>query len=102
MGAPGPKQGLQAKARIEIQQAIQVLKKNLSPEIFEVHGDEWKAIDSSIRGLSKVIGEEESKDLSNAGLKMFAQAQGMPKGLAGLVGGGQPMAGPQPMSIGGM
>ena len=105
MGAPSPKAGLQARSRIEIQQAIQVLKQNLKPDVFDVHGPEWKALDSAIKGLSKVIGEEESKDLSNAGLKMFAQAQGMPKGLAGLMGGGQggmPMGGPQPNVLGGM
>lgn len=106
MSAPGPKEGLQARARIEIQQAIQVLKKNLNPEVFEVHGQEWKALDSSIRSLSKVIGEEQGKELSNAGLKQFAAAQGMPKGLAGLMGGdqpqGMPAAPPMPMALGGM
>jgi hypothetical protein len=106
---PSPKEGLQQKAKIEIQQALQLLKKNLNPEIFEVHGQEWKSLDSSIRGLSKLVGEEQGKELGGAGLKMIASAMG-PKGLAGIMGGGggggqpQGMAPPMPgpMSVGGM
>lgn len=95
-----------AKSRIELQQAVQLLKKNLDPKIFDVHGPEWKAIDSAIRGLSKVAGQEEGKDLSSQGLKMIASSLG-PKGIGGLMGGGgggggMPMAGPMPMNLGGM
>lgn len=93
-----------ARARIEIQQAVQLLKKNLDPKVFDVHGPEWKALDSAIRGLSKIAGQEEGKDLSNAGLKLIASSMG-PKGMGGPPGpggGGMPMAGPGPMALGGM
>jgi len=106
MAMPNPKQGLQAKARIEIQQAIQLLKKNLNPEVFDVHGAEWKSLDSAIRQLTKVAGQEEGKDLSQAGLRMVASSL-TPKGLPGVMAGaggppsGQgmtpPMPGPMPM-----
>lgn len=105
MSIPSPKEGLQAKSKVEIQQALQLLKKNLNPEVFQVHGPEWKAIDSSIRSLSKVIGEEAGKDLSQAGLKLVASSMG-PKGLGGMMGGGAPQAGgmqpgmPMPMPLG--
>ncbi len=99
-----------AKSKVEIQQALQLLKKNLDPNVFQVHGPEWKALDSAIRGLSKVAGEEAGKDLSQAGLKMIASTMG-PKGLQGMMGGGggapgggggMPMQGPMPMPLGGM
>ncbi len=105
MSAPSPKQGLQAKSRVEIQQAIQILKQNLNPDVFAVHGPEWKALDSSIRSLSKIYGQEEGKELGAAGLKMVASTLS-PKGMGGIMGGGQPqgmpMAGPGPSPIGGM
>lgn len=104
MSMPGPREGLMARARIELQQAVQLLKKNLDPKVFDVHGPEWKAIDSAIRGLSKVAGQEEGKDLSNAGLKLIASSMG-PKGMGGPPGGGgggMPMGGPGPMPLGGM
>jgi hypothetical protein len=104
MSVPSPKQGLQAKSRVEIQQAIQILKQNLNPDVFEVHGPEWKALDSSIRSLSKIYGQEEGKELGQAGLKMVASTMS-PKGMAGMGGGppqGMPMGGPAPSPIGGM
>jgi len=109
MSVPSPKEGLMAKSKVEIQQALQLLKKNLNPEVFPVHGPEWKALDSAIRGLAKISGEESGKDLSQAGLKMMASSMG-PKGLQGIMGGGapggapggMPMAGPSPMALGGM
>ena len=111
--APNPKEGLQAKAKVEIQQALKLLKQNLKPEIFMVDGPEWKQLYGAIKQLSKVAGEEQSKDLSSAGLKTIAAGLS-PKGMGGVmgegggVGGGppapqgMPMAGPGPMPIGGM
>jgi len=104
MMVPNPKEGIQARSRVEIQQAIQILKKNLSPDIFQVHGPEWKALDSAIRGLSKVAGEEQGKDLSMAGLRLAASAMS-PKGSADIMpqqggpmpGMKPPMPGPMPM-----
>jgi hypothetical protein len=106
MSIPSPKEGLKAKGRVEIQQALQLLKKNLNPEVFEVHGQEWKALDSSIRSLSKLVGQEEGKDVSQAGLKLIASTMG-PKGMAGMMGGGggppgggMSPGGPMPMALG--
>lgn len=109
MSIPSPKEGLQAKSKIEIQQALQLLKKNLNPEVFPVHGPEWKAIDSSIRSLSKLVGEEQGKDLTQAGLRLVA-SEITPKGLPGIMGGGASPNPPQgatpqmpgPMPMGGM
>jgi hypothetical protein len=109
MAAPAAKQGLQAKSKVEIQQAIQLLKKNLDPKVFEPMGSEWKSLESSIRSLTKLFGQEEGKDLSAAGLRMVASSLS-PKGMAGVMGpgggaapgGGMPMAGPGPMPIGGV
>lgn len=101
MSVPSPKEGLKAKGRVEIQQALQLLKKNLDPNIFEVHGQEWKALDSSIRSLSKLVGQEEGKEVSQAGLKLIASSMG-PKGMAGMMGGGgAPGGGPPGMTPGG-
>lgn len=109
MSIPSPKEGLKAKGRVEIQQALQLLKKNLDPNIFEVHGQEWKALDASIRSLSKLVGQEQGKEVSQAGLKQIASALS-PKGMSGIMGamggggapgGGMPMAGPAPMALGG-
>ena len=106
MSAPNPKEGLQARARVEIQQATQLLKKNLNPEIFQVEGPEWKALYSSIKQLTKLAGEDQGKEVSQAGLKLIASTMS-PKGMGGVMGGGgapqgMPMAGPGPMPIGGM
>ena len=107
MQVPSPKEGLQAKSKVEIQQALQLLKKNLSPDIYQVHGPEWKALDTSIRSLAKLAGEEQGKELSQAGLKLVASTMS-PKGLGGIMGGGgappqgggMPMGGPGPMPLG--
>ncbi len=107
MSVPNPKEGMQAKARVDIQQALQLLKKNLNPDVFPVHGPEWKSLDSAIKGLAKVAGEEQGKEIGQAGLKLIASAQS-PKGLGGIMGGGggapggMPMGGPGPMPFGGM
>ena len=106
MSAPNPKEGLQARANAEIQQAVQLLKKNLSPDIFPVEGPEWKSLHSAIKQLTKLSGEEQGKDVSAAGLKLIASSLS-PKGMGGIMGGGgapqgMPMAGPSPMSMGGM
>lgn len=98
MAMPQPKEGLQQRAKVEIQQAVQLLKKNLSPDIFPVHGPEWKQLDSAIKNLAKLAGEEQGNDLSQAGLKLIASTMG-PKGLAGIMGGEMqgakpPMPGP--------
>lgn len=104
MSVPSPKEGLKARGKVEIQQALQLLKKNLNPEVFEVHGPEWKALDSSIKSLSKLVGQEEGKEVSKAGMKLIASTLG-PKGLGGILGaaggGGQPgmtPGGPSPMA----
>lgn len=104
MSVPSPKEGLKAKGRVEIQQALQLLKKNLDPNIFEVHGQEWKALDASIRSLSKLVGQEQGKEVSQAGLRQIASALS-PKGMAGIMGGGAPgggmsPGGPMPMALG--
>jgi hypothetical protein len=112
MSVPSPKDGLKAKGRVEIQQALQLLKKNLDPNIFEVHGQEWKALDSSIKSLGKLVGQEQGKEVSQAGLKLIASTLG-PKGMGAIGGGGapggapgggggMPMGGPGPMALGGM
>jgi len=106
MSAPNPKEGLQTRAKVEIQQAVQLLKKNLSPDIFQVDGPEWKSLYGAIKQLTKLSGEEQGKDVSAAGLKLIASSLS-PKGMGGMMGGGgapqgMPMAGPSPMSIGGM
>ena len=106
MSAPNPKEGLQTRAKVEIQQAVQLLKKNLSPDIFQVDGPEWKSLYGAIKQLTKLSGEEQGKDVSAAGLKLIASSRS-PKGMGGMMGGGgapqgMPMAGPSPMSIGGM
>jgi hypothetical protein len=113
MSAPNPKEGLQAKAKIEIQQAMVLLKQNLKPDIFPVDGPEWKQLYGAIKSLSKIAGEQESKEVGQAGLKTIAAALG-PKGLPGIMGGGgggppappggggggMPMLGPGPMPLG--
>jgi hypothetical protein len=104
MQVPSAKEGLQAKSKVEIQQALQLLKSNLKPDIFPVDGPEWKALYSSVKSLAKLVGEEQGKDMSQAGLKLIASTMS-PKGLPGVMGqqgGGAPMAGPSPMPIGGM
>lgn len=109
MSAPNPKEGLQARAKIEISQALQLLKKNLQPDLFPVDSPEWKALYSSIKNLGKLGGEESGNEVSAAGLKLLASSLS-PKGMSGIMGGqgggggagGMPMAGPGPMSIGGM
>ena len=108
MAAPNPKEGLQAKAKVEIQQALSLLKQNLKPDIFPVDGPEWKQLYGAIKGLSKLAGEEQSKEVSAAGLKSIAAGLS-PKGMPGVMGegGGQPPGqppgmtpgGPSPMSI---
>lgn len=94
MAGPAPKEGLQARSKVDIQQAVALLKKNLSPEIFPVHGPEWKALDSAIRGLEKIVGEEQGQELGQAGLKLIASTMS-PKGLAGIMGGAMPGMKPQ-------
>lgn len=102
MMSPDPKQGLQAASKVEIQQAIQLLKKQLDPNIYPPMSEPWECLESCIKKLSKQFGTEESDDLSQAGLRQIASALS-PKGLEGIMGGGggggQPMAGPSPMSI---
>ena len=106
---PNPKEGVQARAKVEIQQALQLLKKNLTPDVFMVDGPEWKQLYKSIQSLSKLAGEEQGKDVSQAGLKMIASSL-TPKGLPGVMGGGgappppgmTPMGpSPVPLNIGG-
>jgi len=115
MSAPNPKEGLQAKAKVEIQQALTLLKQNLKPDIFMVDGPEWKQLYGAIKQLSKLAGEEQSKEVSAAGLKSIAAGL-TPKGMPGVMGaggppppgpppqggggGGMPMAGPSPMPLG--
>jgi hypothetical protein len=111
MAAPNPKEGLQAKAKVEIGQALALLKKNLMPDIFLVDGPEWKQLYGAIKSLSKLAGAEESKEVSAAGLKSIAAGLS-PKGMAGMgpppIGGGgpppqgMPMAGPAPSPIAGL
>lgn len=109
MAAPNPKEGLQAEAKIKIQQAMQLLESTLKPDVFPYGGPEWKALDNSLKQLSKLAGNQQGKELGAAGLKSIAAGLS-PKGMPGVMGegggGGQPgqpqgmpMAGPSPMSI---
>lgn len=97
MMAPNPKQGLQAASKVEVQQAIQLLKKQLDPNIYPPMGKEWECIESSIKKLSKEFGTEESDELSEAGLRQIAGALN-PKGMEAMGGGGPPQGGGQPMA----
>lgn len=107
MSAPNPKEGLQAKAKADIQTAITMLEQNLKPDVFMVDGPEWKQLYTAIKSLKKIAGDQQSKEVGMAGVKQIMSAMG-PKGM-GAMGApkppapqGMPMAGPAPAPMAGL
>jgi hypothetical protein len=100
MSMPNPKEGLQAKARVMVQQSLKVLDAAL--KAFDAGSKEFQVIHSAYKSLGKAFGTEESQELTDAGLKQIAGAIS-PKGMSGMQqAGGSPMGGPSPMPMGGM